>query len=205
MTHFTRFFNSFIHFLIVCCIVLAGCKSTKSSIASTSLSATASETASRRTFYRTLDSLSRQLNLSADSISIIFSTEFPTAFPSQIEGCSETPSAPQARKRALSASRQRRASRSALATPPTQVPSYLQRTPGPLALKIYGLHLNEYMKEKAIDSADLNDSVNKFTQSEKIKSASKQSSKPSSALFLIFFIFILIVITNTVHRLRRFF
>lgn len=205
MTHFTRFFNSFIHFLIVCCIVLVGCKSTKSSIASTSQSATASETASRRTFYRTLDSLSRQLNLSADSISIIFSTEFPTAFPSQIEGCSETPSAPQARKRALSASRQRRASRSALATPPTQVPSYLQRTPGPLALKIYGLHLNEYMKEKAIDSADLNDSVNKFTQSEKIKSASKQSSKPSSALFLIFFIFILIVITNTVHRLRRFF
>lgn len=205
MTHFTRFFNSFIHFLIVCCIVLVGCKSTKSSIASTSQSATASETASRRTFYRTLDSLSRQLNLSADSISIIFSTEFPTAFPSQIEGCSETPSAPQARKRALSASRQRRASRSALATPPTQVPSYLQRTPGALALKIYGLHLNEYMKEKAIDSADLNDSVNKFTQSEKIKSASKQSSKPSSALFLIFFILILIVITNTVHRLRRFF
>lgn len=204
MTHFTRFFNSFIHFLIVCCIVLVGCKSTKSSIASTSQSATASETASRRTFYRSLDSLSRQLILSADSISIIFSTEFPTAFPSQIEGCAETPSAPQARKRALLASRRRNASRSALATPPTQVPSYLQRTPGPLALKIYGLHLNEYMKEKAIDSADLNDSVNTFTQSEKIKSASKQSSKPSSALYLIFFIFILIVITNTVHRLRRF-
>ena len=205
MTHFTRFFNSFIHFLIVCCIVLAGCKSTKSSIASTSQSATASETASRRTFYRSLDSLSRQLILSADSISIIFSTEFPTAFPSQIEGCAETPSAPQARKRALLASRRRNASRSALATPPTQVPSYLQRTPGPLALKIYGLHLNEYMKEKAIDNADLNDSVNKFTQSENIKSATKQKSAPSpSPHHFLFFIYIVITILIIIYLKRRF-
>lgn len=146
MTHFTRF--TFFILSFFSCFWLAGCKTKSCSVASASQSATASETASRRTFYRTLDSLSRQLNLSADSISIIFSTEFPSAFPSEIEGCAETPSVPQARKRALLASRQRSASRSALATPPTQVPSYLQRTPWPLALKIYGLHLNEYMKEK---------------------------------------------------------
>ena len=152
MIQFTRFTFFILSFFI--CFWLAGCKTKSCSVASASQSATASETASRRTFYRSLDSLSRQLLLSADSISIIFSTEFPTAFPSQMEGCSETPSAPQARKRALFASRRRNASRSALASPPTQVPSYLQRTPGPLALKIYGLHLNEYMKEKAIDSAD---------------------------------------------------
>ena len=120
MTLFTHFFNNGFHLFILCCLMLVGCNSLKTSIASTSQSATASETASRRTFYRSLDSLSRQLNLSADSISIIFSTEFPTAFPSQIEGCSETPSAPQARKRALLASRRRNASRSALATPPSR-------------------------------------------------------------------------------------
>jgi len=193
MTLFTRFTFFILSFFI--CFWLAGCKTKSCSVASASQSATASETASRRTFYRSLDSLSRQLILSADSISIIFSTEFPTAFPSQIEGCAETPSAPQARKRALLASRRRNASRSALATPPTQVPSYLQRTPGPLALKIYGLHLNEYMKEKAIDSADLNDSVNKFTQSENIKSATKQKSAPSpSPHHYVFFILILFFI-----------
>jgi hypothetical protein len=68
MTHFTRFFNSFIHFLIVCCIVLAGCKSTKSSIASTSQSATASETASRRTFSYNTDSFFGAFTLSIDSL-----------------------------------------------------------------------------------------------------------------------------------------
>ena len=193
MTHVTRFTFFILSFLI--CFWLAGCKTKSCTVASASQSATASETASRRTFYRTVDSLSRLLTLSADSISIIFSTEFPTAFPSQIEGCSETPSATQARKRALLASRRRNASRSALATPPTQIPSYLQRTPGPLALKIYGLHLNEYMKEKAIDSADLNDSVNKFTQSENIKSATKQKSAPSpSPHHYVFFILILFFI-----------
>ena len=148
----------FFHICLTICLTLTACKTLYSSEKAVSQSATASVTDSRRTFYRTLDSLSRQFNLSADSISIIFlnasSPEFPTAFPSEIEGCAETPSAPQARKRALFASRRRNASRSALASPPTQVPSYLQRTPGPLALKIYGLHLNEYMKEKAIDSAD---------------------------------------------------
>ena len=203
MTHFTRF--TFFILSFFSCFWLAGCKTTKSSVASASQSATASETASRRTFYRSLDSLSRQLNLSADSISIIFSTEFPTAFPSEIEGCSETPSTPQARKRALFASRRRNASRSALASPPTQVPSYLQRTPGPLALKIYGLHLNEYMKEKAIDSADLNDSVNKFTQSEKIKSATNQKSTPAtSPHHYVFFIYIVLIVCIISYLKKRF-
>ena len=203
MTHFTRL--TFFILNLSFCLMLAGCKTQSCTVASASKSATASETASRRTFYRSLDSLSRQLNLSADSISIIFSTEFPTAFPSQIEGCAETPSAPQARKRALLASRRRNASRSALASPPTQVPSYLQCTPGPLALKIYGLHLNEYMKEKAIDSADLNDSVNTFTQSENIKSSTKQKSAPAtSPHHYVFFIFVVLIICIIMYLKKRF-
>ena len=190
-------------------MTLTACKTLCSSEKAVSQSATASVTDSRRTFYRTLDSLSRQLNLSADSISIIFlnvsSPEFPTAFPSEIEGCSETPSAPQARKRALLASRRRNASRSALASPLTQVPSYLQRYPGPLALKIYGLHLNEYMKEKAIDSADLNDSVNKFTQSENIKSSTKQKSAPAtSPHHYVFFIYIVLIVCIISYLKKRF-
>lgn len=206
----TSFIVSFC--LIFLCFSLAACSAKRSVIKSVSESATASVSDSRRTFYRTLDSLSRQLSLSTDSISIIFNTEFPKAYTSEMIGCSEAPSDPQsfpitseAGKRPSIASRPRNASRSASASPSTQVPSYLQRTSWPVALKIYGLHLNDYIEKKSVESADLKDSVNTFTQSEKIKSASKQSSKPSSALYLIFFIFILIVITNTVHRLRRFF
>ena len=204
MTHFTRFTYIFVLYLSFC-LMLVGCKSIKTSVASASQSATASETASRRTFYRTSDSLSRQLLLSADSISIIFNTEFPTAFPSEIEGCTETPSSPQARKRALLASHRRNASRSALATPPTQVPSYLQRTPGPLALKIYGLHLNNNIKEKSEDTADLKDSVNTFTQSQKHKSATKQKSAPSFSTHLyLYFIFIILLYCIIMYLKKRF-
>lgn len=161
MTHFTRFTYIFVLYLSFC-LMLVGCKSLKTSVASASQSATASETASRRTFYRTSDSLSRQLLLSADSISIIFNTEFPTAFPSEIEGCTETPSHP-------------------------------HRTPK--FLKIYGLHLNNNIKEKSEDTADLKDSVNTCTQSENIKSSTKQKSAPAkSPHHYVFFILILFFI-----------
>ena len=201
----------FFHFCFIICLTLTACKTLYSSEKAVSQSATASVTDSRRTFYRTLDSLSRQLNLSADSISIIFcnasSPEFPTAFPSEIEGCAETPSPsqadkrmPQAGKRPSIASRRRNASRSALASPSSQVPSSLLI---PQSLKIYGLHLNDYIEKKSVESVDLKDSVNTFTQSEKIKSASKQSSKPSSAPYYIIFIVILSLIIYTVHRIRR--
>ena len=170
MTHFTRF--TFFILSFFSCFWLAGCKTTKSSVASASQSATASETASRRTFYRSLDSLSRQLNLSADSISIIFSTEFPTAFPSQIEGCPETPS---------------------------------QSPRTPQSLKIYGLHLNKIIKEKSEDSADLNDSVNKFTQSENIKSSTKQKSAPAtSPHHYVFFIFVVLLLFIFAYLKKRF-
>ena len=160
MTHFTRF--TFFILYLSFCLMLAGCKTKSCTVASASQSATASETASRRTFYQSSDSLSRQLILSADSISIIFNTEFPTAFPSQMEGCPETP-------------------------------SHSPRIPQ--SLKIYGLHLNNNIKEKSVHSADLNDSVNKFTQSQKHKSATKQKAAPSpSPHHYVFFILILFFI-----------
>ena len=201
------------HFCFIICLTLTACAAKRSATKAVSERETASVTESRLSFYRTIDSLSRQFNLSADSISIIFcnasSPEFPTAFPSEIEGCAETPSPsqankrmPQADKRPSIASRRRNASRSVLASPSSQVPSSLLI---PQSLKIYGLHLNENIEEKSVENADLKDSVNTFTQSEKIKSASKQSSKPSSAPYYIIFIFILIIIIYTVHRLRRFF
>ena len=169
-------------------LTLSSCKAVRTFEKSSFQSETASFSSSRLTFYRTIDSLSRLLSLSADSISIIFCN---TPSPSQANK-----RMPQVGKLPSIASRRRNAS------PSSQVPSSLLI---PQSLKIYGLHLNDYIEKKSVESADLKDSVNTFTQSEKIKSASKQSSKPSSALYLIFFIFILIVITNTVHRLRRFF
>ena len=173
MTHFTRFIYFCVLYLsFFSCFWLAGCKTKSCSVASASQSATASETASRRTFYRSLDSLSRQLNLSADSISIIFSTEFPTAFPSQIEGCPETPS---------------------------------QSPRTPQSLKIYGLHLNKIIKEKSEDTADLNDSVNKFTQSENIKSSTKQKYAPAtSPHHYVFFIYIVVIVCIIMYLKKRF-
>ena len=91
MKHFTHF-SIFVFIFVL--ISLAACKTMRTSEKAVSESETAAVTASRLTFYRSLDALSRQFTLSADSISIIFLNEpreFPTDFPSEKESCSETP------------------------------------------------------------------------------------------------------------------
>ena len=171
MKYFSRSLYSVILFSF--CLSLAACKTVRTSEKAVSASETAAVTASRLTFYRTIDSLSRQLSMSVDSISIIF-TEFPTAFTSELKGCTETPS------------------------DSTKAP----RTPH--KVKVYGLHLNENIEKKSVEQADLKDSVTAVTQSKKSKSASKQSSSPNFVLKDIFFIFILVCILYVIYRCRRF-
>ena len=188
----------FFHTCLFLCVTLTACTAKRSAIKAVSESETASVTESRLTFYRTIDSLSRQLTLSFDS-AMIWMPEFPTAFPSEIEGCAETPSnslKPKVHKRL------RNASRSATASRPAQVSSYLQRPSGPLALKIYGLHITENSEEKTVAKADLKDSVSTVTQSRKNKSATKQSSKPSSTPKYIFLILVLVFVLYIIYRLR---
>lgn len=74
MKHFAPFS---IFVFIVFLSSLAACKTVRTSEKAVSESKTAAVTASRLTFYRTLDALSGQFNLSADSISIIFLNESP--------------------------------------------------------------------------------------------------------------------------------
>lgn len=158
--------------LLLICLMLTSCRTLRTSEKAVSERETASVTESRLSFYRTIDSLSRQLSLSADSI-IIF-TEFPTAFTSELKGCTETPS-------------------DSIKAPRT-----------PHKVKVYGLHLNENIEQKSVEQADLKDSVTAVTQSKKSKSASKQSSSPNFVLKDIFFIFILVCILYVIYRCRRF-
>ena len=198
MKHFTR---TKILVFIICLTSLTACRTMRTSEKAVSESETASVTASRLTFYRTLDSLSRQFNLSADSIIMIVpndsSPEFPTAFPSGIEGWSETPSNTHAlSQKAKAPKRIRNASRSESALRPSQS--------RPQSLKIYGLHIADNSKEKSVASADLKDSVAIATQSQKLKSATKQSSKPSSTPNYILIIIIITIVIYIVQRLRSF-
>ena len=82
MKHFSYyFFHTCLFFVfIICSMSLTSCRTMRTSEKAVSESETASVTASRLTFYRTLDSLSRQFSMSADSLIILFGTEFPTAF-----------------------------------------------------------------------------------------------------------------------------
>ena len=193
MKHFTHF--SILVFIFVL-ISLAACKTVRTSEKAVSESETASVTASRLTFYRTLDSLSRQFHLSADIISMIFfneSQEFPTAFPSGIEGWLETPSDSLSPQVHNCHQRPRDASRPVLASP------------FPKSLHIYGLHLGASTKEKSVTASDLKDSVAIATQSQKLKSATKQSSHPSSAptnLLVLSSILALIIIISYVMKKR---
>ena len=198
------------YFLLNCltiCLLLTACSTKRSAMKAVSESETAAVTASRLTFYRTIDSLSKQFNMAADSIIMIFPntsmTEFPTAFPSGIEGCAETPSDSLAiLKKHNARQRFRNASRSATASRHSQVPSNLLRHPGPVALKIYGLHIAENSEEKTVANADLKDSVTAVTQSKTVKSASKQSSKPSSNPKYIFYILVLGLVLYIIYRHR---
>ena len=194
MKYFSRSLYSVILFSF--CLSLAACKTVRTSEKAVSASETAAVTASRLTFYRTLDSLSRQFHLSADSISMIFfneSQEFPTAFPSGIEGWLETPSDSLSPQVPNSHQRPRDASRPVLASP------------FPKSLHIYGLHLGASTKEKSVTATDLKDSVAIATQSQKLKSATKQSSHPSSAptnLLVLSSILALIIIISYVMKKR---
>ena len=191
MKYCSRFNNLCFSFclLFICLTSLTSCRTMRTSEKAVSESETASVTASRLTFYRTIDSLSRQFELSFDS-AMIWMPEFPTAYTSGMIGCTETPSdsinkttAPEADKQPSSASRLNRVR--------------------PHAIKVYGLHLNEHVEKKSVNSADLKDSVNRFTQSQKHKSASKQSSKPSSTPKYIFYILVLVCVLYVIYRLRR--
>ena len=179
----------FFHTCLFLCVTLTACTAKRSAIKAVSESETASVTESRLTFYRTIDSLSRQFALSFDS-AMIWMPEFPTAYTSGMIGCTETPSdsinntaGPEADKRPTSASR-----------------PHIVR---PHAIKVYGLHLNEHVEKKSVNNADLKDSVNRFTQSQKHKSASKQSSKPSNTPKYIFYILVLVCVLYVIYRLRR--
>ena len=191
MKHFSYyFFHTCLFFVfIICSMSLTACRTMRTSEKAVSESETASVTESRLTFYRTIDSLSRQFALSFDS-AMIWMPEFPTAYTSGMIGCAETPSdsinntaGPEADKRPSSASRLNRVR--------------------PHTIKVYGLHLNEIVEKKSVNSADLKDSVATVTQSQKNKSASKQSSKPSSTPKYIFYILVLVCVLYVIYRLRR--
>ena len=206
MKYFTRFI---IFVFIVFLTSLTSCRTIRTSEKAVSESESASVTASRLTFYRTLDSLSRQFNLSADSIIMIFpnasSPKFPSEFPSRMEGHLETPADSQALSHTPKAHKRiRYASRSASAPRPTQVPSYLLPPSEPTALKIYGLHIADNSEEKSVANADLKDSVAVATQSNKLKSATKQSSKPSCTPNYILIIIIITIVIYAIYRLRRY-
>ena len=202
MKYFTR---TIILVFIFCLTSLTSCRTMRTSEKTVSESETASVTASRLTFYRTLDSLSRQFRLSADSIIMIFATspESPREYPSGMECPLETPSDSQSISHNPARKRIRNASRSASASRHSQVPSYLLPPSEPTALKIYGLHIADDSEEKSFFNADLKDSVALATQSQKLKSAKKQSSKPSSAPYFILIIFIITIVIYAVYRLRR--
>jgi len=190
--------------------LLTACRTMRTSEKAVSKSETASVTESRLTFYRTMDSLSRQLSLSADSISIFFFSpgqEFPSEFPSEIEGHLETPSDKAlCSSTASSALRGHKRPRNAKAHQEAKPPNNASRTNTsvPHKITVYGLHLSEGREEKSISQADLKDSVTAVTQSENIKSATKQSSSPSNAPKYIFYILLLACALYGIYRLRRF-
>ena len=183
MKYFTRFLNLCLFIFVL--TSLAACKTMRTSEKAVSESETAAVTASRLTLYRTLDSLSRQFHLSADSIIMIFSNAsspvLPTVFPSGIEGCAETPS--------------------------DSLANSLTPKAHKCALKIYGLHIAENSEEKSEANAELKDSVAVATQSHKLKSAKKQKTAPpatytwlSFILIIIFCISMAIILIRFIHK-----
>ena len=188
MKYCSRFNNLCFSFclLFIYLTSLTSCRTMRTSEKAVSESETASVTASRLTFYRTIDSLSKHLTLSFDSASIVFwpeSPEFPRAYPSGIERLLETPadssykSAHQADGRPSFAMHPRNALRSVAAS-----------------------RSSSSSRHKVPPDA----SVAVATQSEKHKSATKQSSAPNFVLKDILFIAVIVCILLVVVRCKRF-
>ena len=184
MKHFSYyFFHTCLFFVfIICSMSLTSCRTMRTSEKAVSESETASVTASRLTFYRTLDSLSRQFSMSADSLIILFGPEFPTAFPSRIEGCAETPSDT---SKFSNLSKESESSRSV-----------------PKQVKVYGLHVTGVSDKKSVVNADLKDSVTVATQSKMDKSASKQSSDPSKVPKWICLCMVMVILLYILYKIR---
>lgn len=184
MKHFSYyFFHTCLFFVfIICSMSLTACRTMRTSEKAVSESETASVTASRLTFYRTLDSLSRQFSMSADSLIILFGPEFPTAFPSRIEGCAETPSDT---SKFSNLSKESESSRSV-----------------PKQVKVYGLHVTGVSDKKSVVNADLKDSVTVATQSKMDKSASKQSSDPSKVSKWICLCMVMVILLYILYKIR---
>lgn len=184
MKHFSYyFFHTCLFFVfIICSMSLTACRTMRTSEKAVSESETASVTASRLTFYRTLDSLSRQFSMSADSLIILFGPEFPTAFPSRIEGCAETPSDT---SKFSNLSKESESSRSV-----------------PKQVKVYGLHVTGVSDKKSVVNADLKDSVTVATQSKMDKSASKQSSDPSKVPKWICLCMVMVILLYILYKIR---
>ena len=181
MKHFSYyFFHTCLFFVfIICSMSLTSCRTMRTSEKAVSESETASVTASRLTFYRTQDSLSRQFSMSADSLIILFGPEFPTAFPSGIEGCAETPS-----------------DTSKFFSSSISSPS------GHKQVKVYGLHVTGVSDKKSVVNADLKDSVTVATQSKMDKSASKQSSDPSKVPKWICLCMVMVLLLYILYKIR---
>ena len=184
MKHFSYyFFHTCLFFVfIICSMSLTACRTMRTSEKAVSESETASVTASRLTFYRTLDSLSRQFSMSADSLIILFGPEFPTAFPSGIEGCAETPSDT---SKFSNLSKESESSRSV-----------------PKQVKVYGLHVTGVSDKKSVVNADLKDSVTVATQSKMNKSASKQNSDPSKVPKWICLCMVMVILLYILYKIR---
>ena len=174
------FFHTCLFFVfIICSMSLTACRTMRTSEKAVSESETASVTASRLTFYRTLDSLSRQFYMSADSLIILFGPEFPTAFPSRIEGCAETPADT---SKFFSSSKSSQS--------------------GPKQVKVYGLHVTGVSDKKSVVNANLKDSVTVATQSKMDKSASKQSSDPSKVPKWICLCMVMVILLYILYKIR---
>ena len=184
MKHFSYyFFHTCLFFVfIICSMSLTACRTMRTSEKAVSESETVSVTASRLTFYRTLDSLSRQFSMSADSLIILFGPEFPTAFPSGIEGCAETPSDT---SKFSNLSKESESSRSV-----------------PKQVKVYGLHVTGVSDKKSVVNADLKDSLTVVTQSKMDKSASKQSSDPSKVPKWICLCMVMVLLLYILYKIR---
>ena len=161
-------------------LTLSSCKAVRTCEKSSFQSETASFSSSRLTFNRTLDSLSRQRNLSIDSIAIVFPSAVSLTLASSMEEIKKPPPH----------------------ISPAGKASRFAQSLRPQVVKVYGLHLNENIEKKSLTTADLKDSVKVFTQSEKCKSSTKQRSKPSNSPKYIFYILLLGITLYIFYRFR---
>ena len=200
--------NKFHFFLFASLVVIAvSCKTTKSSLSVQGKSETVSQSSDRLSSFSLSDSIFQHFMLNADSLVLFFDAtpagssikDTRQSQPLLAEKSSPSPDAVASDDVYFFSN----SKPPAVTQPPADADGLRTAHPKPMALKVYGLHVDKNTNKHSAQQSSLTESNDKSEHSVSHKEDNKTKSSPSSAPKYIFYILIIAVALYLLRRPTR--